>query len=194
MQLTFEDVHGTEQVYLDCLTILSGDDRESCLDIGCNHSPFVPRLGFKERKYIDIMQRELDHVEEQPFFEKADALHYLRKGIRYSTIYSLDQIEHVTKAYGWEQIRLMEGHSDRQIFFTPLDPWMMTDDSDDNPESHRSLWRPENFDKTWIKIVFPVYHELLHIGAWFFMKCKEPEQEFERIAKEIKQKTWAQPW
>lgn len=191
MQITFEGVIGGDEVYMDCLTLLSGSDRESCLDIGCNHSPFVPRLGFKQRKYIDIMERTLDNIEEQPFFEKADALHHLRQDVKYSTIFSLDQIEHVTKEYGWEQIRLMEKYSDRQVLFTPLDPWMMTDSSDTNPESHRSVWRPEEFDDTWVKIVFPNYHPTLSIGAWFFMRCDSPKQEFERISNELKQKSWA---
>jgi len=193
MKIVFENIHGNDIVYLDCLNALTGAKRNSFLDIGCNHSPFTPRLGFEQRTYIDILPRELDFQEEQQLFIQADALQFLKDTKCYDVIYSLDQIEHVTKEYGWKQISSMFRHCDRMVFFTPLDEWMMTNADDTNPESHRSIWKPDEFDNSWIKIVFPKYHPTLNIGAWFFMKAinHNTEQEFERIKNELKQKSWA---
>lgn len=193
MTITFPEINGCDEVYLDTLNALIGDKRDSFLDIGCNKAPFTPRLGFKERKYIDILPRELDHKDEQQYFEQADAIDYLENLKRtYSVTFSLDQIEHVTKEYGHWQIAEMESYSHKQIFFTPTEGWMLTSDDDDNPESHRSVWTPEDIKRIEsVQIIFPKYHPTLKIGAWFFMFCNSKlNREFERITNELKTKQW----
>lgn len=192
MQITFEGVHGNSEIYFDCLNILTGDQRGSFLDIGCNHAPFTSQLGFDKRHYIDILPRELDNKNEQQYFEQADAIEFLSRYIReWDVIYSLDQIEHVTKEYGDKQLRYMYRLGRKFVLFTPLDEWMMTDEADKNPESHRSIWKPYDFNDKVIKIIFPVYHKELNIGAWFLMKCEHLELDFERVKNELKQKSWA---
>lgn len=193
MQVTFERVHGNDEVYLDCLRAICGDtEGKSMVDIGCNLAPHTSKLGFKKRKYIDILDRVLDNPKEQRYFVKANALDYLELNEKwYDVSMSLDNIEHLSYNDGHRLIKLMLCNSSKQVFFTPLNPWMMTDDNDLNPESHRSVWTPDLMPPMFASIVFPVYHPTLNIGAWFGWNCKDTKQDFERVKNELKQKAWA---
>lgn len=189
MKLTFENIEGGNEVYMDCLTALVGENRSSFLDIGCNHAPFTSQLGFKHREYIDMLPRELDNKDEQQFFHQENILQR-KLHSTYNSTFALDVIEHLYKADGCEMLMIMKYISNRQILFTPLDEWMMTDDADKNPESHRSIWKPGDIDDRWIKLIFPKYHPTLGIGAWWFMHCENLEEEFERVKNELKTKSW----
>lgn len=185
MQINIEGINGNYERFLETLNVLIGGKRNSFIDLGCCHATVTGLLtDFKERKYIDILPRVLDYPDEQKYFEEGDILK-LNIDKHYDVSFALDVPEHIYKEDGWKLYDIMSRISDRVICFTPLDEWMMTDESDKNPESHRSIWRPEDLDDTWVKIVFPVYHPALNIGAWFYMKCENPSVEFERIQKEI---------
>ena len=191
MSLIFESVHGSGEVFMDVMNSIIGSDRRKMLDLGCNHAPYTSQFGFKQRKYIDILPRVLDNKDEQQYFEQADAIEILNRNEYYDCIFSLDHIEHVSKEYGWEMILKMKLSCNKPILFTPLDPWMMTDESDKNPESHRSLWSPEDMGVSWAKIIFPHYHPILNIGAWFFWNCRDIDEDFYRVKTELNQKRWA---
>jgi hypothetical protein len=190
MTITFPTVHGNDEVYMDCLRLLAGNKRNDMIDLGCNLAPHTRKLLYTERLYVDILPRDLG--EEQHRFRQVDILDIPHDvtSKKWDASFCLDVIEHLTKEDGWKLLKIMEDISERQILFTPMDPWMMTTEEDKNPESHRSLWRPEDIGKEWFKIVFPVYHPSLQIGAWFFANGI-PVEEQENIIKSLSQKQWA---
>lgn len=195
MQIIFDEINGDDEVYMDCLRAICGNtERKSMSDLGCNLAPYTPRLGFEKRTYVDIIQRKLDHEEEQKYFILADELEYLSKLIykQLDITFSLDNIEHLSYEDGKKLLNLMEWTSKKQILFTPLDAWMVTDDvTDKNPEAHRSLWKPENLNREWATIVFTKYHQALGIGAWFGWKCDNIQEDFERVINELNKTSWA---
>lgn len=192
MQITFEGVHGNDTVYMDCLRAICGETSElSMIDLGCNLAPHTPKLGFKKRTYVDVLDRKLDHENEQQFFKKQDMLYYLREGgVVYDFTFSLDSIEHLTVTNGAKLIRLMEDHSHTQVIFTPLNPWMM-DLEGTEPEGHHSLWTPDLLPD-FASIVFPDYHNTLGIGAWFGFKSPNiASYHFDKVVDELNKKSWA---
>lgn len=190
MQIIFESVHGNNEIYMDCLRSICGEtENKSMVDLGCNLAPYTPKLGFKDRFYVDILERVLDHKDEQQYFIKEDILEFLKKENYFDVTLSLDSIEHLSFVDGVKLIRLMEWNSDKQVIFTPLHEWMM-DLEGTEPEGHHSLWTPDLIPD-YASIVFPIYHPTLNIGAWFGWQCKNIEDDFERVKNELKQKTWA---
>ena len=192
MQLIFEGVEGCDEVYLDCLKAICGDTSHlSMVDLGCNLAPHTPKLGFKKRTYVDILDRKLDHESEQRFFIKEDMLEFLKNiKIFYDFSFSLDSIEHLTETNGAKLVGLMERNSHTQVLFTPLNEWMMDEDGTD-PEGHHSLWTPTMLPE-YASIVFPNYHPTLGIGAWFGFKSPNLSTcHFDKVADELKQKKWA---
>ncbi len=189
MTITFPDVHGCDEVYMDCLELLTGTNRKSMIDLGCNLAPHTRKLGFKEKLYVDVLYRDIQ--EEQPYFLQADILNMPKEiAVERDASFCLDCIEHISKSAGWDLLYWMRIFSKRQILFTPLDEWMMTTDDNKDPEAHRSLWRPEELPDYWFKIVFPVYHPTLNIGAHFFAGGISL-QEQEQIATILSKKGWA---
>lgn len=190
MQLIFENVHGNDEVYMDTLRAICGDtEGKSMVDCGCNLAPHTPLLGYKERVYVDVLDRVLDHPSEQQFFVKADMLEFLKGKKKYDCCISTDSIEHISITQGAKFVTLMEKHSDLQVIFTPLNAWML-DLEGDSPEGHHSVWTPDLLPD-FASIVFKNYHPTLGIGAWFGWKCKNLEQDFERVKNELKTKEWA---
>lgn len=190
MQITFEGVHGNNEVYLDCLKSICGDtEGKTLLDAMCNLAPHTPLLGFKERTYVDVLPRILDHKDEQQHFIQKDIFHFLDdEDIYFDTIICSDGIEHIIKEDGHRLLYEFLLKSDRNIIFTPLGNHMVEDG--DNPENHHSGWFPEEL-KGYASIVFPQYHPTLGIGAFFSWDCDNIEDDFERVKNELKQKTWA---
>jgi hypothetical protein len=186
MKMTIPKINGSYELYMDVMLSICGDQRGSMIDLGCNLAPCTPLLGFKKRKYIDIVPRTLDHPGEQQYFEQGDILitdiHYY-----YDTSICSDVIEHLTVENGRKILARMEDRSDRQILFTPLDDTFGFDYETDDPEHHRSLWKPEDFNG-YASIVFPHYHPQLNAGAFFFWKCKNIESDFDRVLFQIQDK------
>lgn len=190
MQLTIPSLHGNGQVYLDILKAICGDTVDkSMADLMCYHAPYNSLLGFKERIYVDIQDRGLDHPEEQQYFIKSGVFDFFmdNRDKKYDVMICADGIEHLTKERGKDLILLMEGHSDKQIIFTPLGECMMT--NDDHPDSHKSGWLPEDFPG-YASIILPDFHPTLNTGAFFAFRCENIQQDFERVINELKNKSW----
>jgi hypothetical protein len=193
MQLIFENVHGTGEIYMDCLKAICGDtEGKSMVDLCCCTAPNTPLLGFKERTYVDVLPRVLDHPGEQEFFVQKDVIDFLGEASRcYDVAICSDGIEHLTKPDGFELINLAMSAANRSVFFTPLGDHLVGDD--DNPENHHSGWtpgdlEPHNYHNV---IAFPHYHKLLNVGAFFFWACCDLEGDFARVFNLLNNKSWA---
>lgn len=191
MTLNFPNVSGSGEIYIDVMQGIVGNEtsRQTMVDLGCHKSPYNSGFDFGVRRYVDIQERPLDNPKEQPFFVKADVIDYLNQLEEPFTVsIASDLIEHLTKERGFELIRLMKEKSYKQIFFTPLGEYMISED--DNPDSHRSGWMPEDF-AGYATIVFPYFHKALNKGAFFAFNCENITQEFERVSNDLKNKSWA---
>ncbi len=188
MQITFNGLVGCDEIYEDCLNAIIGTKRNSFCDLGANKSPHAPKLGFKERKYIDILPRILDFPEEQQYFEQMDILN-LPLDKHYDVTMAMDVCEHLTLENGYKLLTIMEAISDTRILFTPLGALWMKEHSD-NPEDHISAWYPEMV-QNYASIVFPDYHKGWGVGAFFFFNTDNLKQDFNRVKKELKAKSWA---
>jgi hypothetical protein len=190
LQITFDNIHGDGYIYLDVLKAICGDTKgKSMIDLCCNLSPYTNQLNFAKRTYVDILPRTLDNKGEQQYFIQDDVLRFLQnKNIHYDVSIASDAAEHMTEMDGVKLLILMELRSDKQILFTPLGEYMVEHDNY-NPEAHHSAWTPE-LTPDYASIVFPKYHKLLNIGAYFFFKCHNLEEEFERVKAELKTKSW----
>lgn len=191
MQITFENIHGNDTVYMDCLRAICGDTKgKSMLDAMCNLAPHTPLLGFKEKVYVDVLPRLLDHKDDQQYFIQSDIFEYMENTMRwYDTIIITDGIEHITKDQGYDLLETFLIASDKQIIFTPLGNHMVEDGN--NPEAHHSGWLPEDLEQDlYAFIVFPNYHPTLGIGAFFAWSCENIKEDFERVKNELKTKEW----
>jgi hypothetical protein len=188
MSLSIElKLHGDGDTYREILGWIVGPKRESLIDLCCCHAPNTSQMGFKKRVYVDVVQRGLDVASENQYFVLADVLgdHPIFNET-YQVSTCLDGIEHISKEAGTKLLERMQAISEKQVLFTPLDPWCM-DEANPDPESHKSVWKPEDLPG-WASVVMPYYHELLGIGAWFFWKCPEIEKDFDRVKKLVQRK------
>lgn len=191
MRITFPNLVGNIEIYMDCLRAICGHtEGKSMIDLCSAFAPNTPKLGFSRRHYVDIIDRKLDHVEEQEYFEKGNALemddiiHY------YDVALALDAIEHFYPEDGKKLLKIMQDISHKQIIFTPLgEIFKLHNTGADDPEAHHSLWTPDDFPG-WATIVFPKYHEAWNGGAFFAIKCENIIGECERIFREVVSKQW----
>ncbi len=208
MTLTFPNVTGSIEVYLDCLKAICGDtEGKHLMDLCCCTAPNTPKLGFHIRHYMDIVDRKLDHKEEQEFFIKMNVLDFHHIGMpphQFDVMTALDAIEHFTKEDGYRLLRVMGEFSKKQILFTPLGDLFINGKEDTDPEKHRSGWTPEEFvemyakeDHCWLRphyacIVFPNYHKAYNnFGAFFTWSCENIEEDFARVKEILMTKSWA---
>lgn len=183
MNLTSEKT-GNGVIYLQVLKAICGDTTEkNFADLGCHTAPYTPQLGFKNRTYVDIQERGLDFKDEEIFFVKEDIIKFLEQGNHYDVLISSDSIEHFNKVDGMKIISLMQKYSDKQIIFTPLGAYNIT--QDDNPDSHRSGWYPKDLNG-WASIVFNNFHPSLKTGAFFSWNCSNIGTDFQRVTNELK--------
>lgn len=188
MQLTFENIEGSGEIYLDVMRAICGDTSDKTMaDLMCFHSPHNSQLGFKESTYVDVQDRPLDNAGQQHLFVNMDVIDFLKKGNHFDVTMCSDGLEHLTTYKGRTLVNLMERNSDKQIIFTPLGEYMMTKDK--HPDSHRSGWYPEYF-QDWATIVFPHFHPTLNIGAFFAYHCEDIKQDFKMVSNELKNKLW----
>lgn len=196
MQLVFDHITNGNEVYMDCLQTLIGyTRRESMIDLGCHKAAHTPLLGFERRRYVDLIENKLDFPSEQQYFVQGDILE-IPLHVYYNVSFAQDVIEHLTIPNGTKLIHIMDVISDKQIYFTPLDDLFGMDFETNNPESHRSLWKPQMLEymlpNKFIFLTFPRYHSVWNGGAFFFMSCKDGiDKEFKRIKKDIKQYEWS---
>jgi len=200
MTLTFPNVVGNIEVYMDVMRAICGDtEGKSMIDLMCAFAPNTPKLGFSKRCYVDVLPRELDHKEEQQFFRQMDVLQLAcpdwiidAKVINpFDVAICSDGIEHLKLEDGMKLIRTMIMLSHKQIIFTPLtDLFGMAEDDNNDPEAHRSLWKPEMLPGM-NAIVFPDYHKKWNGSAWFGWRSPWGADEYERIKSILKTKQWA---
>jgi hypothetical protein len=185
MKLEYPGVVGSGELYLKVMKAICGDTSgRSMVDLMCHHAPYTPLLGFKERAYVDIQDRGLDYKEEQQYFIKSDIWTFLveNSNLHCDVMICSDGLEHLKKQPGYDLLLTMKLMSDKQIIFTPLGDYMVSDD--DNPDSHRSGWMPDDL-AGWATIVFPDFHPALNTGAFFVWHCNGIEQDFERVKNEL---------
>jgi hypothetical protein len=196
MKLEYPGITGNGEIYLDVMKAICGETKDkSMLDLMAYHAPYTPLLGFKERTYVDIQDRGLDHKEEQEYFIQSDVLEYLNnESCPYFNIsICSDGLEHLTDFDGLHLLKLMNLKSDKQILFTPLGEWMVT--TEDHPDNHRSGWTPEILESIkpdyFAYIVFPDFHKAMNTGAFFFWHTIDIKQDFERVKNELNNKSWS---
>ncbi len=187
MQIIIDNIIGSQEIYLKILRSICGDTKDkSMVDLMCYHAPNTPYLEFKERTYVDVLDRKLDNQNEQQYFINSDVFDFLNNTDKhYDVSICSDGIEHLSKQKGIELLLLMGLDSDKRIIFTPLGDYMTTIETDTNPDSHKSGWLPEDFEG-WATIVLPKFHPTLNVGAFFAFNCSNIESEFERVNNELK--------
>lgn len=195
MRIDIPNVQGSGEKYLDVMKAICGDTSDkSIVDLCCHHSPYTPQLGFKERTYVDILDRGLDFKSEQKYFVKSDVMEYL-SGIsfkHFDTTICSDGIEHFREVDAVRLLKYMDFVSETQILFTPLGDHEVEVIETYDPDSHKSGWKPEMLEELfpdhYAYIVMPDFHET--IGAFFFFHTPNLKQEFERIYNELKKLSW----
>lgn len=187
MQIALPGIKGSGELWLEIMKIICGDTSDkSMVDLGCHRAPYTPLLGFKDKVYVDILDRPLDHKEEQQFFVLSDATEFLiSQKNNFDVIICSDMIEHLTIGDGCGLVEWMQIYSDKQIIFTPLGEYMVDIAESNNPDIHRSGWTPEVLP-AYLSIIFPDFHPTLGIGAFFAVNCSDEEKQ--RISNEIKSK------
>ena len=76
MNLIFQET-GETDAYFDTLKAICGDTPDkSMIDIGAGFCPTTRKLGFKEKKYVDIVERDLG--EENEFFSQLNILEMIK--------------------------------------------------------------------------------------------------------------------
>ncbi len=185
MTITIPNVVGDIELYMRVLRAICGDtEGKSMIDLCCAFAPNTPKLGFDKRVYVDIIERKLDHIEEQQFFYKGDVLDYKFYPKNWFPKFDVsicsDGIEHLRTDDGNKLLYLMQLNSHKQIIFTPLGELWMEKTPTSDPEAHRSAWYPSMLPG-WASIVFPDYHKEWGVGAWFAWKCDDIEKDFERV-------------
>lgn len=194
MKIIFNEVNGCDEVYMDCLKSICGDTEEkSMVDLCSNLRPHTPKLGFKERSYVDIIHREVEDGEQHNFVQ-ANVLVHLQIINKVDVAIASDAIEHLTEDQGLFLLKWMQIKSDKMVLFTPLGDYMVDTVSSD-PEGHHSGWTPEKLESIisdhFAYVVIPNYHPTLNIGAFFFWWTKDIKSDFQRVLNELKEKSWA---
>lgn len=185
MRLTLNK-EGSGELQLKILKAICDKDNGLMGDIGCGFAPNTRQLGFKRKKFYDIVERDLG--EENENFCKTEILELITDYFisDYDVLICLDCIEHFKKQDGISLIKWMGFHSRKQIFFTPLGDYIIETTPTNNPDSHKSGWMPEEFEKMgYATIVMPNYHPTLNAGAFFAFKCENIEQLFDKISKQF---------
>jgi hypothetical protein len=189
MRLDFPNVEGNIDIYMRVLRAICGDTAgKSMIDLCCAFAPNTPKLGFEFRRYVDIIDRKLDHPQEQQFFTKANILDLPDDVIMYYNVsICSDGIEHFYPVDGRNLINIMKSYSFKQIIFTPLgEIFKLHNTGPDDPEAHHSLWTPDDF-QGWACIVFPHYHRVWNGGAFFAWHCEDIDKDFERVKQLLNQ-------
>lgn len=193
LYLSYPGVHGSGEIYLDVMRAICGDTSDKAmLDLMCHKAPYTSQLGFKERTYVDVLNRPLDNKQEQQFFVQQDVFSFLVENSdrKWDVIICSDGIEHLKKDAGHDLIFSLQFISGKHIIFTPTFDRNINPSSDD-PDIHKSSWRTRDLEESHAIIYFPDFHPTLDQGAFFAFKCKDVKDEFERVKNELKDKAWA---
>jgi hypothetical protein len=193
MRLDFPGVGGSGEIWMDVVKAICGDTAgKSMLDLMAHRAPYTPLLGFKTPVYVDIQERDFDFPKEKKSFVKWDVRKIMDcrlvvNNAPFDVAICSDGIEHLTKIEGMRLLCDMLFLSNKSIFFTPIG-WVDCG-GDSEPDRHKSAWQPDDFVE-YATIVFPNFHPELNCGAFFAFRCADLKQEFNRIKKELKTKSW----
>lgn len=188
MQIIF-DLPGSPEIHLDVLNAICGEDRESMIDLCCCEGNSTRYLGFQNELFVDIQRWPI--WERDPRFIQVD-VRDLYPALKFSTSFLLDAVEHFNIHDAIQLLGKMEDLSKKQIVFTPLGDYLLEKEPTNNPDSHKTGWTPKQFeDMGWATIVFPNYHELLAIGAFYAFKQIGITDDFERVKNTLINKSWA---
>lgn len=183
MRIVFDEIEGNGDIHLDVIKVICGTtENKSMIDLCCGFAPQTRQLGFKNKLYVDVVYRDL--MEESDDFRVMDVLAFMKGGGDHGKYFDvsimLDGIEHFRKDDANYILDWMYENSDKQIIFTPLGDYVIETVPTNHPDSHKSGWMPEDFEAMgWNTIVFPKFHALLGIGAFFAFNCpgsNEPER------------------
>lgn len=169
-------VQGSYPLFTEYLKLIIGPgmEKQSLIDLCAHTAPVTKTLPFQSKVYVDVNPQaypgfvQADVLGEHPVFES-----------RYNVSTCLDGIEHMHKPMGMALLDRMMKISEKQILFTPLDPWCV-DPSSTDPEAHKCVWKPEELPN-YASIVLPNWHPSLGIGAFFFWRCSNLAADFERV-------------
>lgn len=186
---TYPGIEGNIEVYMKVLRAICGETQgKSMVDLCCAFAPNTPKLGFEKRAYVDVIDRVLDHKEEQQYFVHQNVFGYTHDIKKSNEIFDVaicsDGIEHLYHLKAIHLLDEMKKISYKQIIFTPLGELWLEKIPTDNPEAHRSAWYPEMLPR-WASIVFPDYHREWKVGAFFSWNCPDIEKDFERVINQI---------
>lgn len=200
MRLDYPNVEGNIDIYMKVLRAICGDTHDkSMADLGCCFAPNTPKLGFERRYYVDVVDRKLDHPEEQEFFIQHDAVDWVQAlsmmtGLKLDVVICSDFLEHLHPDRAKSLLFSMCEMSYKQIIFVPMgEIFKLHNTSEDDPEAHHSIWHPDDFKYSdelhgdWATIVFPDYHKQWNHGAFFAFRSRDmnwqssTHKDFERV-------------
>lgn len=147
-------------------------ERLRAIDLCCNQASIVGPLQFHDITYVDIEPQPSLPVKQ---FIQADVRepHWIFTQ-KFDAAFCIDGIEHLRRIDGMRLLQRMESMAPMQLIFTPLSAFGDFNDKSTNPHIHRSLWQPWDF-AGWTKVVFPAWHALWNIGAFFAWRGGHPE-------------------
>jgi len=195
MKIEFNQ-NGSGQLQIEVLKAICGNiENQKLVDLCAGSAPQTGLMEFKEKVHIDCIDREL------PGNGKlivSDVIEYLKQAkkdkAKFDVSISTDTIEHFREKDALEFLTLASNIATKQVWFTPLGAYCMTDDlNDNNPDSHKSAWTPEKLEEMmpgqWAFLVFPQWHPTLSdngLGAFFFWTTKNLKKDFDRVELELK--------
>jgi hypothetical protein len=188
--------NGSPELQIEVLKAICGNyESQSLVDLASGCAPQTGLINFKNKTHVDSVEKNIvgDGV-----FIKSDVLTYLddsiKKGEKYDVSISTDTVEHFRDNDAVLFLKMTNSISKKRIWFTPLGPYCLTEDpNDNNPDSHKSEWTPEKIQKlnigNWGFLVFPKWHPTLGengLGAFFFWSCDDIKNDFKRVCNELK--------
>ena len=196
MQLTFKQTGSSDQQVEILKAICGNTENKTLLDLCCGSAPQTSQLKFKEKTYVDAVDRFIPDGE----VVVGNVIEYLKHNVflsKFDISISTDSIEHFREKDALEFVDLTSKAAEKNIWFTPLGEFCMTDDpNDNNPDTHKSEWTPEKLEKImpnhWAYLVFPNWHPTLQnskgetLGAFFFWHSKDLKSDFKRVESELK--------
>lgn len=180
---------GTHEIYSKILSAIVGENTSdmTMIDLCCCYAPFTRDLNFASKVFVDVMERGI--TPDLGVFYLADVLgdHEAISNREYDVCFAMDAIEHFNKKDGYKLLERMDFLAkNKVVLFTPLGDLMVSDDEDD-PDTHKSGWLPEDLPG-YAKIICPEWHEEAYgKGAFFFWKTDNIEQDFCRAKKKLEQ-------
>jgi hypothetical protein len=185
MKLIYQN-EGSAEVYMKVMRSICGNvSGKSMLDVCCGEIPHTNGLEFSEKTFVDIEDR--GGASNNPNFIQMDIFKFFKQNKKtYDVTISSDSIEHFRRSDAYELLHQMDLCSDKQIVFTPYGAHMIEKSRTDDPHSHKSAWIPEYF-KGWAAVVFPNFHKIMNLGAFFVWTCVDIDEEFERVKNELNQ-------